>query len=463
MDFHIFIYITILLLAALLSTRLMKVLKLPNVTAYIIMGVLLVPLWKILPIDINGIIPQSVVDGMDFVSDIALAFIAFSVGEYFKLDELKKTGKKILIISLFEGMMAFALVFILCFLLLGIDLSFSLVLAALASATAPASTIMTIRQTKAKGEYVNTLLEVVAFDNVIALVLYSIAISICLALTAGGSGITFNSIGMPIIKNLATIALGIGFGFLLKFLLPKTRTTDNRLIIAIAVLFAFCGICALLEQSPLLGCMFMSVTYINITKDDKLFKQLNYFSPPIMLLFFVMSGMKFNLEAFTNMSMIGYVPLFVAAICYFVVRIIGKYSGAFVGCQVVKKPKNVRNYLGLGLIPQAGVAIGLAYMGARIFTQQGHPELGDSLQTIILASSILYEVVGPGLSKLGLYLSKSYGQEELKPVLPEESTISEPTNLDLQENQEVTPEDAYNEAAEDFAKNQSLSEHINKE
>ena len=460
----IIISIAVILFFGFLMTRITKRLKLPNVTAYIIMGILLVPIWKMLPVDIGGIIPESVVNGMDFVSDIALAFIAFSVGEYFKLDELKKSGKKILIITLFEAFAAFTLVFVLCFLLLGIDLSFSLVLAALSSATAPASTIMTIRQTKAKGEYVNTLLEVVAFDNVVALVLYSIAISICLALTAGGSGITFGSIGLPIIKNLATIAIGISFGFLLKFLLPKTRTTDNRLIIAIAVLFAFCGICALLEQSPLLGCMFMSVTYINITKDDKLFKQLNYFSPPIMLLFFVMSGMKFNLEAFTNMSMIGYVPLFVAAICYFVVRIIGKYSGAFVGCKVVKKPKNVTNYLGLGLIPQAGVAIGLAYMGARIFTQQGYPELGDSLQTIILASSILYEVVGPGLSKLGLYLSKSYTKEEKGATpIPAGPVISETTNVDLQENQEITPEDAYNEAAEDFAKNQSLSEHINKE
>ncbi len=459
----IIISIAVILFFGFLMTRLTKKLKLPNVTAYIIMGILLVPLWKMLPVDINGIIPESVINGMDFVSDIALAFIAFSVGEYFKLDDLKKSGRKILIITLCEAMMAFALVFILCFLLLGIDLSFSLVLASLASATAPASTIMTIRQTKAKGEYVNTLLEVIAADDMVALILYSIAISICLALTAGGSGITFNSIGMPIIKNLITVVIGISFGFLLKLLLPRTRTTDNRLIIAIAVLFLFCGICALLEQSPLLGCMFMSVVYINITKDDKLFKQLNYFSPPIMLVFFVMSGMKFNLEAFTNMSKIGYVPLFVAAICYFVVRIIAKYFGAFIGCQTVKQPKRVRNYLGLGLIPQAGVAIGLAYMGARIFTKQGYPELGDSLQTIILASSILYEIVGPGLSKLGLYLSKSYGNEESKPVIAETPAISETTNLDLQENQEVTPEDAYNEAAEEFYKEKDIRDHINKE
>ncbi|MCR5646903.1 MAG: cation:proton antiporter, partial [Acholeplasmatales bacterium] len=308
----IIISIAVLLMLGFLMTRVTKRLKLPNVTAYIIVGVLLVPIWKVIPAGITGIIPDRVVNGMDFLSDIALAFIAFSTGEYFKIGELKKSGAKLLVITLFEALTAFVLVFIICAFALGINISFSLVLAALASATAPASTIMTIRQTKAKGEYVNTLLEVIAFDNVISLLLYSIAISICLALL-GGSGVGFSSIGLPIIKNIACLIIGIGFGFLLKVLLPKSRTKDNRLIIAIALLFGFCGICALLEQSPLLGCMAMSIVYINISGDEKLFKQLNYFSPPIMLLFFVMSGMKFNLKAFTNMTLIGYVPLFVAA------------------------------------------------------------------------------------------------------------------------------------------------------
>lgn len=448
----VIISIAVILFFGFLMTRVTKRLKLPNVTAYIIVGVLLVPIWKLIPAGISGIIPARVVNGMDFISDIALAFIAFSAGEYFKIGELKKSGRRVLIITLFEAFAAFILVFIVCFFLLGIDISFSLVLAALSSATAPASTIMTIKQTKAKGEYVNTLLEVVAVDDVISLVLYSVAIALCLALANGGSGISFESIGLPILKNLLTIVIGFGFGFLLKLLLPKTRTKDNRLIIAIALLFTFCGICALLEQSPLLGCMVMSMVYINISGDEKLFKQLNYFSPPIMLLFFVMSGMKFNLLAFTNMTTIGYVPLFVAALVYFFVRIVGKYGGAYLGCATAKTDKKVRNYLGLGLVPQAGVAIGLSYMGARIFTAQGQPELGDSLQTIILASSVLYELVGPGLSKLGLYLSGSYKKEDETPVLStNDVVISETSNIDnLDPKIDVTPEDAYNEAAEQY-------------
>ena len=451
----VIISIAVLLMLGFLMTRITKRLKLPNVTAYIVVGVLLVPIWKVIPAGISGIIPDKVVNGMDFLSDIALAFIAFSAGEYFKIGELKKSGPKVLIITLFESLCAFVLVFIICAFALGIDISFSLVLAALASATAPASTIMTIRQTKASGEYVNILLEVVAFDDVVSLILYSVAISVCLALMGDGSSVSFASIGLPILKNIACLIIGAGFGFLLKLLLPKSRTKDNRLIIAIALLFGFCGICTLMEQSPLLGCMAMSIVYINISGDEKLFKQLNYFSPPIMLLFFVMSGMKFNLKAFTNMTLIGYVPLFVAALVYFFIRILGKYGGSYAGCAVTRQDKKVKNYLGLGLIPQAGVAIGLAYMGARIFTEQGYPELGDHLQTIILASSVLYELVGPGCAKLGLYLSGSYKKEEPEikvELVPSTNHISESTNLDsIAEDNEISPEEAaYNEAVEEF-------------
>ena len=195
----VIISVAIILFFGFLATRLTKKLKLPNVTAYIVVGILLVPIWKIIPAGISGIIPDNIVGGMDFLTDIALAFIAFGAGEFFKLDELRKSGKKVIIITIFEALMAIVVVFSLCYFVLRIDLAFSLVLAALASATAPASTIMTIRQTKAKGEYVNTLLEVVALDDVVSLVAYSIAISLCLALNHGGNGdssVSFNSIGM---------------------------------------------------------------------------------------------------------------------------------------------------------------------------------------------------------------------------------------------------------------------------
>ena len=461
--------IALILFLGFLATRLTKRLKLPNVTAYIIVGILLVPIWKVIPSGISGIIPDNVVGGMDFLTDIALAFIAFGAGEFFKIDELKKSGRKVIIITLLESLMAIVVVFSLCYFVLRIDFAFSLVLAALASATAPASTIMTIRQTKAKGEYVNTLLEVVALDDVVSLVAYSIAISVCLALSYGESSVSFSSVGMPIIKNIACLIIGALLGFVLKWLLPTKRTSDNRLIIIIAILFAFCGICALLDQSPLLGCMAMGMVYINVTKDEKLFKQLNYFQPPIMLCFFVVSGMKFNLKAFTNMTKIGLVPLFVCALVYFFARIIGKYAGAYLGGLVTKSDKKIKNYLGLGLIPQAGVAIGLAAMGARLL---GGDEggLGDSLQTIILASSVLYELVGPGCAKLGLYLSKSYSTD-IDELVPEETIATNPKNevellieqiKEIQKNSPTRDVVAEDEAAFDEAAEEYFNENINR-
>ncbi len=395
----IIISVALMLFVGFALTRLTKLLKLPNVTAYILAGILMGPFCL-------KLIPVKVIDNMDFLSDIALAFIAFSTGEFFKLDVLKKSGAKTIIITLFESLLASILVFVLTFFILKLSLPFSLVISALASATAPASTMMTIRQTNAKGDFVNTLLQVVALDDIICLIIYSISISVAKATLDGGRIIAWDII-KPILINIVVLIIGGLFGFLLKLLMPKRRSNDNRLIIGLATIFAFCGICALADVSPLLGCMSMGMVYINLTDDDKFFKQMNYFSPPILLLFFVRSGLNFKLDSLFSSSMMGAVPLAVVGLLYFIVRIIGKYLGAFLGCLIAKKDKSVRNYLGLALIPQAGVAIGLAALGARVLGGQ----MGSELETIILASSVLYELIGPACAKLSLYLSKSYSNK----------------------------------------------------
>lgn len=408
------ISIAFMLFFGFAMTRITKLLKLPNVTAYIITGILLGPFCL-------NIVPSTVTDGMEFLADIALAFIAFSTGEFFKFETLKKNGAKVVIITILESVLASILIFCLTYFILGLDLAFSLVLAALASATAPASTVMTIRQTGAKGDFVDTLLQVVALDDVVGLILYSVAISIALAIAPGAEAFSIRNIMIPIATNIIVLLAGALFGVVMKLLMPQKRSTDNRLIILISLLFAFCGICALLDVSPLLGCMSMGMIYINITNDDKLFKQLNYFSPPILLLFFVRSGICFKLDALVNTSSaVGSVSLLTVGVLYFIVRIIGKYLGAYLGCLVTKKDSKVRNYLGLALIPQAGVAIGLAALGAR--TLGG--EIGNALQTIILASSVLYELIGPGCAKLALYLSKSYS-DKLEDLVPESEVTEE--------------------------------------
>ena len=394
----VIISVALMLFSGFLMTRITKLLRLPNVTAYIVAGILIGP-------SCLDLVPQRIIDGTDFLSDIALAFIAFSTGEFFKLSVLKKSGMRVVWITLFEAVLASVFVFILTYFVLRLELAFSIVLAALASATAPASTMMTIRQTGAKGDFVDTLLQVVALDDVVGLVLYSVAISVALASLGGSGGCSFETLVKPVLLNLAALALGGLFGLVMKLLMPARRSTDNKLIISVALLFAFCGVCALLDVSPLLGCMAMGTVYTNVAENDKLFKQLGYFSPPILLLFFVRSGMNFKLDAlFSASGSLNGVPLIAVGVGYFLVRIVGKYIGAWVGCAAVKKDRLVRNYLGLALIPQAGVAIGLAALGAR--TLGG--VMGSDLETIILASSVLYELLGPGCAKLALYLSKSY-------------------------------------------------------
>lgn len=288
----IIVSISLMLISGFLMTRITKRLRLPNVTAYILAGILIGPYCL-------NLIPKNIVDGMSFIGDIALAFIAFSTGEFIKFSTLKKSGPKVLVITVMEACLASILVFIAVYFMLGLELNFSVVLAALASATAPASTVMTIRQTHAKGDFVETLLQVVALDDVVGLIAYSIAISVALASLTGSFQV--GNIIQPILLNLFVFILGALFGVLLKIFLHE-RSTDNRLIVSIALLFAFCGICAIFNVSPLLGCMSMSMIYINLTDDERLFKQLNYFNPPILLLFFVRSGVNFNLSALVNSS-----------------------------------------------------------------------------------------------------------------------------------------------------------------
>ena len=450
----VIIALSLMLMLAFLMTRLTKLARLPNVTAYIVTGILIGPFCL-------DLIPRRVIDGMAFLPDIALAFIAFSTGEFFRIDALKKSGWGVILLTLSESLLASVLVFLAVFYLLSLPLAFSIVLAALAAATAPASTMMTIRQTGAKGSFVDTLLQVVALDDIVGLVAYSVAISIAVS-TTSGEAFAIGMVVVPLGKNLAAVALGAVFGFVMKGILTH-RNTDNRLIVSIALLFAFCGVCAAFGISPLLGCMAMGTVYINTTDDTRLFRQLGYFSPPILLLFFVRSGLSFDLGALVSATgTIGHYPLLVVGIVYFVVRIAGKYGGAFLGAAATRKEKSIRNYLGLALIPQAGVAIGLAALGAR--TLGG--EMGKALETIILASSVLYELIGPACGKLSLYLSHSYSDklEEIAEVPVADESGRELSTVELlirriQAIQEELPEREINENEQAFT--EAAEEHYN--
>ena len=422
----------VILILGFLMTRLTKLMKLPNVTAYIVVGILIGPF-------VINLIPQEFIDRTDFISDIALVFVAFAAGEFFKFDVIKKSLGKAVAITALETIITFVLIFCLCFFAFRFEANFALVLAALASATAPTSTIMTIKQTGSKGHYVTTLLEVLAIDSVISLLLYTISISIFVG-TSNGASLTFVDIAWPLAKMLICLVIGVAFGFALRFLISSKRTTDNRLIIIIAVLLLFCGICSFFGQSPLLGGIAIGTVYTNMSKkEEKIFAQVNYFIPPIMLVFFVRGGMSLDFSVFTQSSSLTAVPFVVIVLAFLVVRFAGKFGGAYVGGLATAQPKETRNYLGFGLIPQASVAIALATMAVRTLrSYEGgvYEEYAVALLAIILASSIIFEIIGPALAKLGLYLSHSYGQQN--------------GEKGIEDKEEKTNEEAYTEAAEQY-------------
>ena len=400
---RILVAVCIMLFAGYGLSRLTKLIRLPNVTGYIVAGVLIGPF-------VLDLVPQDLILGMSFLSNIALSFIAFGIGKFFKKDVIKKGGPKVLVISLSETLLAGVLVTLATKFIFGLQWDFALLLGAIATATAPASTMQTINQYKAKGEFVDTLLQVVAIDNVICLLLFTVAIAIVQG-NYGSGGTQVMDVIWPLIFNIIFIAVGFLFGVILSYLI-KGRGESNRLIILVAMLFLLTGAGSLLGVSPLLSCMAFGASYINFTKDDELFKQLNSFTPPIMLLFFVLSGLRMDLSAFLSIGLIG--------IVYFAMRFVGKYFGVFGGASIVKSEKTTRNYLGLGLIPLAGVAIALAFMGQQALkgtADADGKDLGVLFMNIVLVASLLYEMVGPVLAKFAIFRSGNvpgYTQKRLR-------------------------------------------------
>ena len=383
--------LSIILFAGFIMTRLTHTLNMPKVSGYILAGILIGPCGL-------NFISENMINGMSFVSDLALAFIAFGVGKFFKKEVLMRTGKRIIVITISEALLAGILVTLLLKVMFHLNWEFSMVLGAIATATAPASTMMTINQYKAKGEFVDTLLQIVALDDVVCLLAFSIVSAIVNG-NASGS-LSVNDIVSPIAYNFLVIGLGIFCGYFLSRLLIPARSRDNRLILAIAMLLGLSGICAAIDISPLLSCMVFGAFYINLTEDKKLFRQINSFTPPVMSIFFIVSGMNLDLNALSTVGAIG--------VCYFVIRIIGKYMGTYLSCLLMSTSKEIRNYMGFALIPQAGVAIGLAFLGQRMLP----PETGNLMLTIILSSSVLYEMVGPISAKMALFLSGSISSGE---------------------------------------------------
>ena len=379
---NLLFYLAIMLFAGLLFGRLLKLVKLPNVTGYLIAGLVLGPF-------VTKILTAEQVESLSVISNMALSFIAFTVGLSFKRSYFKRVGMTPVVIALLEALVAVFLVQG-ALIAAGFDVAFSIVLGAIAAATAPAATIMVIKQYGAKGPVTDTLMAVVAIDDAVALVAFGFAVSIAGVISGNGGGNIFLSILQPLWQVFLSLLIGAVMGVLFKIPLRFFKKSGNRLIIIIGFVFMTSALATLCGVSELLACMALGSVFCNIsTESDSINDLCDFFTPPLFELFFVVSGAGLDVSVLPQIGVMGAI--------YVVVRCVGKYLGAFIGAKIMKAPDAVAKYIGPTLIPQAGVAIGLT-----IVAQSVVPHYAAQVRAVILCGTLIYELVGPAITKITL-------------------------------------------------------------
>ena len=430
MDFSIFAYIAVLLFAALLSTRLVRILKLPNVTGYIVTGIIMGPF--IFGLLFNNFTFDNIKEGpiyqfvqqINWVSSVALGFIAFSIGTSFRLQALKAVGKKVIIITVLEalgGSLFVILALLVAHFIAPTSVTWEVVLTlgAIASATAPAATLMVIKQYRAKGPLVDTLLPVVALDDAAALILFAVLFQIASALASGVEISFYSIIIKPLLEISISLGIGVILGLVISFMNRFFKSRNNRLIWCIFSVFAALGFYYLFrsqnmggfELSSLLICMMAGAIYTNLCHDSgKTLDVMDRFTSPIYMMFFVISGASLDLSIFFNKN--GLLVIIIASI-YIVFRVVGKWVGAYTGATISHSEPQVKKYLGFALVPQAGVAIGLSTTAYKLFSENPATQAtGALILAIILTSTLIYELVGPLCAKFALKKANEIKEEE---------------------------------------------------
>ena len=398
--------LSIALFAGLILSRLAKLAQLPAVTAYLVAGILVGPFCLgAIGIDGLGFTALNIADEkFKVISDVALGFIAFSIGNEFRLNELKHIGKKATIIGIFQAvfttLVVDAALIALSFIIPNnaFPIEAAIILGAVASATAPAATLMVVKQYKAKGPVTSTLLPVVALDDAVGLVLFSVSFGIATAIYSQKADV-LSIIVEPLVEVVVSLALGLLMGLLFTFVERFFHSRSKRLSVSVAFVFATVAIsmCKFdtgfihISFSPLLSCMMLGTIFCNICDfSAELMDRLDRWTAPIYILFFVLSGAELELTVFTE----GIVMLI--GVAYIIFRCLGKYFGSSISATISNAEPNVKKYLGITLFPQAGVALGMA-MKAKEFG-----EIGSLVANITLFSVLIYELVGPFLTKISL-------------------------------------------------------------
>ena len=390
--------IAICLAVGLLMSRIVKLVHLPNVTGYLVGGLLIGPVLALILGDTHGLIKGEMLEGLKILTTLALGFIAFSIGGEFKLSAIKKIGGKVVTITFVQafGAMLFVMggLFIVHVIAPDlIDVPTVLLLSAIATATAPAATLMVVKQYKARGPVTDALLPVVAFDDAIGLMLFSICFALAEAVGAGKELTFVGAVLEPLKEIVLSISVGGAIGFLLGLMMRFFKSRANRLCLMLTAVLLGVALSELIHLSSLLTCMMIGAVFANFRGDSvQILDGSERWTPPLFMIFFVLSGVELDLT---------YVPLVgIVGVVYIVCRSLGKYFGAYLGGAVTKAQPNVKKYLGITLLPQAGVAIGMAQL------VQSSLALSDGVKsavlTVVLTATLIYELVGPLLTKMAL-------------------------------------------------------------
>ncbi|MBP3414618.1 MAG: cation:proton antiporter [Clostridia bacterium] len=399
----IFLSLSIALLSGLLLSRLAKKVKLPAVTAYLISGVLIGP-FVLGALNIPGIgITANQIEGFGLISDLALGFIAFAMGNEFRLAQLKKIGKQATVIGIFQAVFTTVVVDAV---LIGLhfimpdklSLSAAIVLASVATATAPAATLMVVKQYKAKGPVTDVLLPVVALDDAVGLVVFAISFGVAKSISTGTVDV-LSVIMEPLLEVVLSLALGFVMGLLFTLCEKYFHSRSKRMAVSVTFVMMTVAVSCLkfdiggihIAFSSLLACMMLGTVFCNMCEvSEELMDRADRWTTPVLILFFVISGAELELSVFTDWAVV------VVGIVYIISRSIGKCFGANISAKMTKCDPNIVKYLGITLLPQAGVALGMAIKAIEL-----GPD-GAIVRNITLFAVLIYEIVGPYLTKIAL-------------------------------------------------------------
>ncbi|MBQ2891456.1 MAG: cation:proton antiporter [Bacilli bacterium] len=405
---------SIALLVGLLLSRLAKIIKLPAVTAYLVAGILVGP-FVLGKLNIPGIgITNDQIENLGFISDLALGFIAFAMGNEFRISELKTIGKQATIIGIVQAIFTTIIVDIFLIILHFImpdklSLASAITLGSIATATAPAATLMVIKQYKAKGPLTNILLPIVALDDAVGLVVFAISFGIAKSINIGNVDV-LSVILEPLLEVFLSLLLGFIMGLLFTLCEKYFHSRSKRMAVSVTFVMMTIALSSIkfslgnihIGFSSLLSCMMLGTVFCNICEvSEELMRRADRWTAPILILFFVISGAELDLGVFANLAVV------IIGIVYILSRSFGKYFGANLSAKLTNCDTNIVKYLGITLLPQAGVALGMAIKAVEL-----GPD-GFIVRNITLFAVLIYEIVGPFLTKIALTKANEINEDDI--------------------------------------------------